>query len=58
MPRYYFDVCEGARFTPDDAGLEFASLDAAVHGAVLSAGEIGRNKLTKSETIRPHARCP
>ncbi len=31
MPRFYFDVREGAMFLPDDEGLEFASLDAAEH---------------------------
>jgi hypothetical protein len=27
MPRFYFDLREGPRFTPDEEGLEFASLD-------------------------------
>jgi hypothetical protein len=26
MPRFYFDVREGAKFTPDDEGTEFDSL--------------------------------
>jgi hypothetical protein len=48
--RYYFDIHDGVQLARDDEGNEFASLDAAVQGAVLSAGEIGRNKLTKGET--------
>jgi hypothetical protein len=48
--RYYFDIHDGVQLARDDEGDEFGSLDAAVQGAVLSAGEIGRNKLTKGET--------
>lgn len=40
MPRFYFDVREGARFIPDDEGLEFANLDAAEHEAACTAAEI------------------
>jgi hypothetical protein len=29
MPRYFFDTYDGDRFLPDDAGLEFESLEAA-----------------------------
>ncbi len=50
MVRYYFDVHDGVQLARDDEGDEFVSLDAAVQGALLSAGEIGRNKLTKGET--------
>lgn len=45
MPRFYFDVREGARFIPDDEGLEFANLDAAEHEAACTAAEIGRDRL-------------
>ena len=45
MPRFYFDVREGARFVPDDEGLEFASLEAAEHEAACTAAEIGRDRL-------------
>jgi hypothetical protein len=45
MPRFYFDVREGASFIPDEEGLEFASLDAAEHEAACTAAEIGRDRL-------------
>ena len=47
MPQFYFDVREGARFTPDDEGLEFTSLDVAEHQAACAAAEIGRDLLPK-----------
>jgi hypothetical protein len=37
VPRFYFDVREGASFTPDEEGLEFDSLDAAEREAAASA---------------------
>jgi len=49
MPRYYFDVREGARFTLDDVGLELDGLDAAEHEAVCAAAEIGRDRLPKGD---------
>jgi hypothetical protein len=45
MSRYFFDVREGARFTPDDEGFDFDSLDAAEHEAASTAAEIGRDRL-------------
>jgi hypothetical protein len=48
--RFYFDVHNGADLVRDDDGSEFASLDAAIQGAITSAGEIGRNLLTKGRT--------
>jgi hypothetical protein len=45
VPRYYFDVREGGKFTPDHGGLEFDSLD----GAERAAAEIGRDRLPKGE---------
>ena len=30
--RFFFDVREGVRFTPDDDGVEFPNIDAAKHG--------------------------
>jgi len=47
MPRFYFDVREGASFAPDEEGLEFASLDAAERMAAEAAAEIGRDRLPK-----------
>jgi len=50
MPRYYFDVREGARFTPDEEGLEFDSLEAAEHEAACTAAEIWRDRLPKGDS--------
>jgi len=49
MPRFYFDVREGARFAPDDEGLEFPDLDAAERNAAEAAAEISRDLLPKGE---------
>jgi hypothetical protein len=49
MPRFYFDVREGMRFTPDDEGLELESLDAAEREAATTAAEIGRDRLPKGD---------
>ena len=45
MQRFYFDVGEGARFVPDEEGMEFADLDAAEHEAAVAAAGIGRDSL-------------
>ncbi len=29
MPRFYFDIRNGAEFYPDEEGIDFADLDAA-----------------------------
>lgn len=49
MLRFYFDVREGAKFTPDHGGLELASLDDAERAAAELAAEIGRDRLPKGE---------
>ena len=49
MPRFYFDVREGAKFTPDNGGLEFDSLDVAERAAAELAAEFGRDRLPKGE---------
>ena len=49
MPRFYFGVREGARFVPDEIGLEFDSLDAAERAAAETAAEIGRELLPKGD---------
>jgi hypothetical protein len=49
MPRFYFDVRDGAKFTPDEDGLEFESLDKAEHEAACTAAEIGRDALPKGD---------
>lgn len=43
-------VHDGTLLVRDDEGTEFESLDAALRGGILTAGEIGRNKLAKGET--------
>ena len=49
MPRFYFGVREGARFIPDETGLEFDSLDAAEREAASAAAEIGRDRLPNGD---------
>jgi hypothetical protein len=49
VPRFYFDVREGAKLVPDEEGLEFDSLDAAEREAAESAAEIGRDRLPTSD---------
>ncbi len=49
MPRFYFDVHEGARFIPDDEGLELADLDRAEREAAKAVAEIGRDRLPSGE---------
>jgi hypothetical protein len=48
--RFYLDIHDGANFVRDDDGSEFVSVDAAIQGAITSAGEIGRNLLAKGRT--------
>lgn len=49
MPRYFFDIREGARFLPDEDGLELPDLDAAEREAAESAASIGRDLLPKGD---------
>jgi hypothetical protein len=49
MPRFYFEVREGARFVPDEEGLEFDSLEAAEREAATAAAEIRRDRLPKGD---------
>ncbi len=49
MPRFCFDIREGARFIPDETGLEFDSLDAAEREAASAAAKIGRDQLPKGD---------
>jgi hypothetical protein len=41
LPRFYFDVQEGTRFTADEVGLEVDSVDAAEYEAARAAAEMG-----------------
>jgi hypothetical protein len=47
VPRFFFDLREGVRFTPDDDGLEFPNIDAAECEAADTAAEIGRDLLPR-----------
>ncbi|KLK91481.1 hypothetical protein AA309_19690 [Microvirga vignae] len=53
MPRFYFDVRNGAKFTPDDAGVELDSLEAAqrvaAEAAAEAAAEIGQDRLLQED---------
>ena len=49
MPRYYFDIREGARFTPGDEGLEFPDLKAAEQEAREAAASIAQHLLPKGD---------
>jgi hypothetical protein len=49
MPRFYFDIREGERFTPDEDGVDFDDLDAAEYDTACSAAEIARDRLPKGE---------
>jgi hypothetical protein len=49
VPRFYFDVREGARFAPDEDGVEFPDLDAAEREAAEAAACIGRDLLPKGD---------
>jgi len=50
MPRFYFDVREGARFISDETGREFSDLDEAEREAVSTAAAIGRERLPDNNT--------
>jgi hypothetical protein len=52
VPWFYFDLREGANFTPDDEGLECDSLDIAEREAAIAAAEIGRDRLPKVDPRR------
>ena len=43
MPRFYFDIHDGERFTPDDEGLEFPDAQTARDKAVSSLPDIARD---------------
>lgn len=49
MPRFYFDVREGARFFHDEDGHECRDLDAAEREAAEAAASIGRDLLPKGD---------
>ena len=50
VPRFYFDSREGAKFVPDEEGLEFPDLDAAEREAAEAAAEIGRDRLPRGDS--------
>ena len=49
MPRFYFDIREGARFEPDDEGLVYRDLDTAERMAAETAASIARDLLPRSD---------
>jgi hypothetical protein len=49
LARFYFDVREGAGFSPDDEGFEYADLHAAERMATESAVSIAREELPKRD---------
>jgi hypothetical protein len=48
LPRFYFDVREGARVSRDDVGLELESLDAAETEAIRAAAGISHDSLPRN----------
>ena len=56
MPRFYFDVREGARFLPDDEGVEFPDFDAAEREAAEAAASIGRDLLPRGMPAKSPSR--
>jgi hypothetical protein len=62
MPRFYFDVREGACFIPDEEGLEVANLDQAEREAAKAEKvtsllrPVGRNRAATSR--RPRSKAP
>jgi hypothetical protein len=47
LPRFYFDVREGARVSRDDVGLDLESLDIAQGEAIRAAADISRDSLPR-----------
>jgi hypothetical protein len=45
MPRYYFDIADGAPSGTDDIGLDFPNFQAARENALATLGEIARDEL-------------
>ena len=49
MPRYFFDIHDGARSTTDDTGVELDGLEAARQEAARTLGEIARDILPNGD---------
>jgi hypothetical protein len=45
VPRYFFDIHDGEKFTPDDTGLEFPDAQAARDKAVSTLPDIARDAM-------------
>ncbi|MBQ0819705.1 hypothetical protein KBI52_05660 [Microvirga sp. HBU67558] len=56
MPRFYFDVWEGAECMPDPEGLELDSLEAAEHEATQTVLTLGRDWLPRAWEVRVEVR--
>jgi hypothetical protein len=50
VPRFYFDVREGAKLTSDEAGRELDSLETAERVAAEAAAEIARDQVPHNST--------
>ena len=50
MPRFYFDVREEDRVTPDEVGVELESLEAAEREAIRMVTGIGHESLSKDRS--------
>ncbi len=49
MPRYYFDVCDGVLFIPDDEGFELGGPQVAERMAMQAAADMARDSLPKGD---------
>jgi hypothetical protein len=52
MPRFYFDIDDGAGTSPDEVGLDLPDLDHAIHEARRALMDMGR------EQVSAHASLP
>jgi hypothetical protein len=50
MPRFYFDVREGATFLADEDGFEFPGLDEAEQEAIQAVVSMGKDRLPRGDT--------
>jgi len=52
VPRYYFDISDDHGVHRDDTGIEFPSLDTAVHEARRTLADMSREALSESPDQR------
>ena len=51
MPRFYFDVSEGPKFSPDEDGFDLDSLEAAEREATQTLIQLGRDWLPRAHDV-------